>query len=570
MDMFLEYSPIPSPATKKGRNGWTRTSNFVKRMHGENYYGFDSQITIKNRRTTPQTIERKARVIGPPCSSQLCVRRSSRHCSKFSQKDRQELFDTFWKMTWKEKRAHVQSLVDHRKPAKSSPGSRKEESFVYYLKLNGIKRQVCRNMFLGTLSLGRAQVRGWLTKPIKLERNAPVVRKGGDNEFVMKYLMDIPKLTSHYCRKSASKLYLEPIIRTQHQLYKLYKQKCTEVGVESVSVWKFNKVFDEQGIALHQLKKDRCDICCGYEVGQILESDFQSHQHRKELARKEKSTDKLSCLEGKFNMVTMDVESVLLSPVLNASALYYKTKLTVHNFTVYDLKTRHVKCYLWDETHADLVASVFANCLLDYLQDQFKDMLPIIIYSDGCTNQNRNSILSNALCHYAMASGKTIIQKYLEKGHTQMEVDSIHANIEKSFIYTPTDYISICKEARSDPFPYDVKYMKYSDFKDYSEAKTMMYPSIRPGLKTGDPTVTDLKQIRYEPNGSILYKLNHDEEWHPLPRKAKNVNTNVKFSQLYKDRLPLPKRKHQDLMDLLHVLPEEHHQFYKNLPSKMK
>ncbi|CAB3252726.1 unnamed protein product [Arctia plantaginis] len=49
----------------------------------------------------------------------------------------------------------------------------------------------------------------------------------------------------------------------------------------------------------------------------------------------------------------------------------------------------------------------------------------------GCTAQNRNNGVSNALLHLAMARNVVITQKYLEKGHTKMEVDSVHSVIER-------------------------------------------------------------------------------------------------------------------------------------------
>lgn len=43
---------------------------------------------------------------------------------------------------------------------------------------------------------------------------------------------------------------------------------------------------------------------------------------------------------------TMDLQSVLLTLKLEASALYYKTKLAVHNFPLYDLQSKYGSCYV--------------------------------------------------------------------------------------------------------------------------------------------------------------------------------------------------------------------------------
>lgn len=46
---------------------------------------------------------------------------------------------------------------------------------------------------------------------------------------------------------------------------------------------------------------------------------------------------------------------------------------------------------------------------------------PITIYTDGCTNQNRNQFVSNALLHFAVQNQVEVTQKYLVQGHTRME-----------------------------------------------------------------------------------------------------------------------------------------------------
>jgi hypothetical protein len=47
----------------------------------------------------------------------------------------------------------------------------------------------------------------------------------------------------------------------------------------------------------------------------------------------------------------------------------------------------------------------------------------------------------------------TIIQKYLLKWHTQMEVDSMHSCIEKKVrnfkVNIPADYVTLCQVART-------------------------------------------------------------------------------------------------------------------------
>lgn len=157
-------------------------------------------------------------------------------------------------------------------------------------------------------------------------------------------------------------------------------------------------------------------------------------------------------------------------PFFNASALYYKTKLCVHNYTIFNLGSHNATCYWWNESQGELVASVFGSCLIDYLNKHNDSGKRIVIWTDGCTYQNRNSVISSALLMFSINNNITIEQKYLERGHTQMECDSIHAVIENRLknrvIHLPSDYIAATKEARQNPRPYDVKYLSFDFFSD--------------------------------------------------------------------------------------------------------
>ena len=73
-----------------------------------------------------------------------------------------------------------------------------------------------------------------------------------------------------------------------------------------------------------------------------------------------------------------------------------------------------------------------ATCVRDLLADVIStgNITKFTIFSDGCGYQNRNGLLTNALLVFAVANVCEIAQKYLERGHTQIEVDSVHSSIE--------------------------------------------------------------------------------------------------------------------------------------------
>ena len=249
-------------------------------------------------------------------------------------------------------------------------------------------------------------------------------------------------------------MYLETNWQSKAELHREYKKFCSDKGLKPAAYKQFCEVFYESNLSLFSPKKDQCDLCCSYEADNLPESEYSLHVDRKNEAREAKSLDK----SGPARVFTMDLQALLLSPRLEASALYYKSKLKVHNFTIYDLQRNDGYCFLWHECEGGMNASEFASIVVHFIETNIKDDSEIIFYSDGCTYQNRNSIMSNALARLAKQKGITITQKFLEKGHTQMDCHSMHAIIEKRLrnrqIYTPAGYVEVCATARLILGPY--------------------------------------------------------------------------------------------------------------------
>lgn len=228
-------------------------------------------------------------------------------------------------------------------------------------------------------------------------------------------------------------------------------------------------------------------------------------------------------------------------------------------------------CYFWHECDGELTANTFTTCILDYLStDLSPEIDHVIIYSDGCDYQNRNVTLSNALLQFACERNITIEQKILERGHTQMEADSVHSVIERSVkgqpIYVPQQYVDKIKSARK-VAPYEVKYVDYTFFKNYSASGK--YSSIRPEIGVGAKTVSDIRLLKYTKDGVIMYKTDYSSEYSELPDPRKPGDSPVGSRvNLYDSPLPLKKTKFQHLQQIKSVIPKDYHAFYDNLPHQ--
>lgn len=463
--------------------------------------------------------------------------------------------------------------------------SKRSYSFEYYLKVNENKIRVCKEMFHRTLGIrpwsslnwkknGRLQIPQETIAQNKEQNSGLTFRQqpfASRLKCLDEFLSSLPSMESHYCRAQSKKKYLEPMWNSKEELFRFYVNDwCKSKNEEPLSITKFSQMFQDRNLSLFRPKKDECDICMAYKVKVIKEDQYFLHKQRKEEARKEKEEDK----KNEDNVFTMDLQAVLLAPKSNVSIMYYKTKLKVHNFSLYNLKTKEGTCYLWNETEGALTAQEFSSIIFDFLNNLIPTLTEnkkVILYSDGCTYQNRNCILANTLLNIAVINKVVIEQKFLEKGHTQMEADSMHSCIERrlknTIINVPADYVAVCLKARQKPRPYNVKYLKHSFFKNANSIQ--FYNSIRPGRTTGDSKVTDIRALQYNPNGKIYFKLRFIDQWTELPTRKNTTVSTVALNdlpQLYKDRLKIKKRKFDDLQALKQSLDSDYHAYYANIP----
>lgn len=157
-----------------------------------------------------------------------------------------------------------------------------------------------------------------------------------------------------------------------------------------------------------------------------------------------------------------------------------------------------------------------------------------------------------------------------------MEADSMHSVIERKIRHTninvPADYVGICMQAREKPRPYQVYYLDHGFFKNFK--KLQFLTSLRPGKKVGDPLVTDIRALKYSPDGCLFYKLRHPEDYldfeYRLPRnKRENLACALdSLPSLYETSIPIKKEKYMHLQFLKKSLQSDYHSFYDNLPYK--
>ncbi|CAG4940469.1 unnamed protein product [Colias eurytheme] len=454
------------------RSQWKRQKNSEARLKGKAYTGFKKD----ERGKYVQIACKPAKSLGKRCRGHVREQKQGGPkqfftCDDITESQREAIFNDYWKLqSWEARKAFVRSLVLKNEPQYRRKSvqeeTKKNISMKYFLLLQTddrtVKFHVCKEMFMSTIGIGKRQLRDWLLTNTNDTTEANNNNNlAGDKEMsVISFLDKLAKIESHYCRASSRKLYLEPVWDSYNHIFKEYEKSCMEENKIHCSRRYFLKTFRKLNYDIFSPRKDQCNKCISFKQGHLSQTEYDAHQTKKCKARNEKEDDKVNS-ENQTLVYSMDVQAVLLCPNIQASATYYKTKLKVHNYTIYNMKNKEAACYIWHEGNGGLESDVFASNLTKHLKNDIDKFNPtkIILWSDGCGYQNRCLTLANALLDLAIENNVIIEQKYLEVGHTQMEVDSIHSVIEKKLrgrkrdIFVPADNVSIIKSARQDPEP---------------------------------------------------------------------------------------------------------------------
>ena len=209
--------------------------------------------------------------------------------------------------------------------------------------------------------------------------------------------------------------------------------------MKRVSSAVYRKVFgQEYNLSFFRPKKDQRDICVKYSQADVsgkmqLQSDYDQHINMKIQCQNAKATDKKeAAAKSNVAIATFDLQSVLQITCSQVSPLYYSRKLNMFNFTIYSLKPPNdAVCYCWTELDGKRGSSEVGTCILKWLSNLPESVDEVVLYSDTCSGQNRNRHIAAVLLFAVQTTNvKVIHQKFLEHGHSYMEVDSMHASIE--------------------------------------------------------------------------------------------------------------------------------------------
>ena len=618
-----------SKKRKRNPEKWAKNIRKYKAQHGEAYTSvYGHEVAAKSPKPRP-------------C---FCQPDKGYKCSEFSEDERLHLCELYWQLSdysrkkdWLIK--HVIEVPVRRRRADAMNTTRKGRSLQWYFpKGDEGRRRVCKKFFCSTLDIGKCAA----PVTIALKNKNPIgTFAGGDNRgkrtpwnktpeskvaLVHEHLNIIPKMESHYCRKDSRKQYIDPQLSVP-RLYELYltwlKDKSSAAPADEllknpVGERRYRDIFvNDFNISPFHPKKDQCVLCETWNSLSAVEKENRAqqkmeHDRNKEDAQNFKATVKAECVQDPSRcMATFDLEAILQLPCGQVSQLYYKRKLVVYNFTVYESPSGQGSCYLWTELDGCKGSDEIGTCLLKYFRSLPTSISKVDMFSDNCGGQNKN-IQIVAVCLYAVNSIdhlNEIQHTFLETGHTHLECDSMHSAIEHAKkhvkVHSIDQWEGILTMARRKK-PYKVTRLQYSDFYNLKALVTATVSNKSTDTDGQSVSWQKVRSLCFKSSSdgslsrSVAYRYNLQDEYHhiqlssaapervirkstrqcksrsvasaaadnsasPVRSKSESV---IALLPKYRSQIPISKAKKKDLMDLCRnkVIDEVYHSWYEALP----
>lgn len=588
-----------TPTTQKvSRKKTYKTDEGKKRLvHKENWCVVQRK-KCKNEGKTYTNKKGKQiaeKVIGQPCGEKCRYK-----CTEnYDLKQREAIFSKFWELGDRNK--HWNFVIKYTKKIKKRRNTteitkhKRLYTYVYYLPTaDKATKRVCKQMFLSTISSGeRIITTAWKKydgiaaleedKRGKYDHKPRVI-----DEMMIQSVKDhvncLDRVDSHYARKDSKKLYLNNI-KSASQMYKLYVEWYdSNKYTNQANKRQYRDIVNTNfNLAFHKPKKDLCEVCHIFANNQFPTEEekqsFLEHQAQKKKARTLKQADKTeACENPEIIAATFDFQKVLQSPFGEVGIFYYKRKLNSYNFTLFELGNKTATCYMWHEGTAKRGANEVSSCLYDFIKvNAEKGVKEFKFWSDNCAGQNRNRIVFALYLLVSKEFGVTITHRFMEKGHTQNEGDSVHALIEREserrIIYDPDEWFCLVRWAKTEGIPYNVREMtsrEFYNFKDLLTNRNWVKDERNEKVKW-----TQIREVRVVGKifDRIEYKYDFDDEPKTLvvlrsTKRNTQRHNDFKISQAYESPVLIPIAKYKDLNDMCRsgVIPQKYHSFYTNLP----
>lgn len=439
-------------------------------------------------------------------------------------------------------------------------------------------KQVCQKIFQLILGIGVHRIRT-IAKNFLARGELPTERRGGDRrshknlhkkQAVMQFIESFKCIESHYCRSSTStRKYVASDLNIK-KMWRMYQAnhsdelKVRQCYFRNIFVKNYNIGF----------KTPRVDVCSKcLELNERIKS--QKNPNVKQMLITEQRIHKLKAnmfyyylRQKEDNTLTMsfDCQKNQVLPKVPDQSAYYSRQIYIYNFTIVvgtskqQFLKENVHIYTWTENIHSKSSNEVASAVFDLLKKiDLTGMKKVRMLADGCTSQNKNSILLAMIAYWLTNDAPRDIKKveliFPVPGHSFMPADRIFGLIEKEIknkeqIILPQEYMTIYEN-----YGQIIKLGEECEVKNWKEySKNVMKPTNRYHFKFAECKRYYLTRVknregRFLLRGEVNYKTDLGKAKSVMKSNTTTSSVGVRFVE--PSNVAISKLKLDDVDSLL-------------------
>lgn len=347
---------------------------------------------------------------------------------KVSKNDQKHLFEYFWCLSnYNEQNVLIYGLLD-----------KKLIKWNYNLDILGRKELVCKEFFMKISQITKNRINTIQSKILKgISLHDSRGKHNNHNnidsqtwDFLNEFINRIPKNSSHYQLEKSQRLYFDDSSLTLKKLHEEFLKILSDNNKNKICNRSFVDYFNSNfNIGFSNPKSDVCDLCS--EMTEIGQSNLTPEQkaifkkHLQDVETYKNLKDKI--LKEELNVklvIEFDYSQNKPLPKLSNTTNYYKRCLWFFTFNIfiYNNNKSYMIHFIEGENKkgANSVSSFLFEILKQINLSSFKE---VILFSDSCPAQNKNSTLFKCLIYLSNLFKIQISHVYAVKGHSYCVCD---------------------------------------------------------------------------------------------------------------------------------------------------
>lgn len=289
----------------------------------------------------------------------------------------------------------------------------------------------------------------------------------------------------------------------------------------------------------------------------------------------------------KILALCFDYMQNLSVPLIPVQKTYYLCQVNVNVFGIHNIKKNNAKMYLYHEGEGKKGPNEVCSFLMDYLDNEAPvEAEELHLYSDNCGGQNKNHALSRLLCALTDTGRfKTIKHYYPVKGHSYLPCDRDFSLIKRSLkrlnrLYSINQIIQTIVHCTKNLSKFTVKLVQISEILNYKNwwpqyySKTPVSEETR-GRNTNKNDkiyfgISSFSEFVYKKQlrGTVVARnFIHGLTKHTFKLSSRGAPIVLPTIPAYELKIPIKKRKIDDVKKLSPYIPVKYKRFFNELTS---